>query len=214
VHGRGLIIQTAFFGDVILTTPLIRRACERLGTPVDVVTLPASASVLANNPAVRDRIPYDKHGKDAGIAAFVRLVRLLRRRRYAVAYLAQSSLRSAALAFAAHIPRRIGFRNAPGAFLQTHSVAPRGEPHQVERLLACPSAYAVAVSKETPLHHLLLVSVGDRDIYQANRLLLCAATRTCDARDSDADVGIANLADVFRQRQRHFFADRAMRLDH
>ena len=36
VHGRGLVIQTAFFGDVILTTPLIRRACERLGGPVDV----------------------------------------------------------------------------------------------------------------------------------------------------------------------------------
>jgi heptosyltransferase-2 len=66
----------------------------------------------------------------------VRLALLLRRRRYAVAYLAQSSLRSAALAFAARIPRRIGFRGTPGAFLQTHSVAPRGEPHQVERLLA------------------------------------------------------------------------------
>jgi heptosyltransferase-2 len=136
VHGRGLVIQTAFFGDVILTTPLIRRACERLGAPVDVATLPASSAVLANNPSVRDRIAYDKRGKDAGIAGFVRVARLLRRRRYAVAYLAQSSLRSAALAFAAGIPRRIGFRSAPGAFLQTHSVTPRGEPHQVERLLA------------------------------------------------------------------------------
>ena len=136
VRGRGLVIQTAFFGDVILTTPLIRRACERLGGPVDVVTLPAAAPVLANNPSVRERIPYDKHGRDAGIAGFVRLARLLRRHRYAVAYLAQSSLRSAALAFAAGIPRRIGFRSAPGAFLQTHSVAPRGEPHHVERLLA------------------------------------------------------------------------------
>jgi heptosyltransferase-2 len=66
----------------------------------------------------------------------VRLVRLLRRRRYAVAYLAQSSIRSAALAFAARIPRRIGFRGAAGAFLYTHAVTPRGEPHQVERLLA------------------------------------------------------------------------------
>ena len=134
--GGGLVIQTAFFGDVILTTPLIRRACERLGAPVDVVTLPAAAPVLANNPSVRDAIPYDKHGRDAGLPGFVRLARRLRRRRYAVAYLAQSSLRSAALAFAAGIRRRIGFRNAPGAFLQTHSVTPRGEPHQVERLLA------------------------------------------------------------------------------
>ncbi len=132
----GVVIQTAFFGDVILTTPLIRRACERLGGPVDVVTLPASTQVLAHNPFVRDRIPFDKRGKDAGVVGFVRLVRQLRRRRYAVAYLAQSSVRSALLAFVARIPRRIGFRSAPGAFLQTHSVTPRGEPHHVERLLA------------------------------------------------------------------------------
>ncbi len=135
-RARGVVIQTAFFGDVILTTPLIRRACERLASPVDVVMLPAAMSVLANNPFVRERIPFDKRGKDRGIAGFLRLARLLRKRRYDVAYLAQSSLRSALLAFAARIPRRIGFRSAPGAFLQTHSVTPRGEPHQVERLLA------------------------------------------------------------------------------
>jgi heptosyltransferase II len=134
--GRGVVIQTAFFGDVVLTTPLIRRASERHAAPVDVVMQPAAVPVLQNNPCIRDRIPYDKRGKDRGLAGFVRMVRLLRRRRYAVAYLAQSSLRSSALAFAARIPRRIGFRGAPGAFLYTHSVAARGEPHQVERLLA------------------------------------------------------------------------------
>jgi heptosyltransferase-2 len=133
---RGVVIQTAFFGDVILTTPLVRRACERLGAPVDVVMLPAAVPVLANNPYVRDRIPFDKHGRDRGLAGFLRLAALLRRRHYEVAYLAQSSLRSALIAFAARVPRRIGFRGAAGAFLHTHSVAPRGEPHQVERLLA------------------------------------------------------------------------------
>jgi lipopolysaccharide heptosyltransferase II len=134
--GRGVVVQTAFFGDVILTTPLIRRAAERLGGPVDVVLLPAAVPLLEHNPSVRDRIPFDKHGRDRGVAGFLRLVRRLRRRRYAVAYLAQASVRSAALAFAAGIPRRIGFRSAAGAFLYTHSVSRRAEPHQVERLLA------------------------------------------------------------------------------
>jgi len=136
-HGGGaVVIQTAFYGDVILSTPLIRRASERSGAPVDVVVQPAALPVLQNNPCIRDRIPFDKRGRDSGLAGFVRLVHQLRRRRYDVAYLAQSSLRSALLAFAARIPRRIGFRGAPGAPLHTHSVTPRGEPHQVERLLA------------------------------------------------------------------------------
>jgi heptosyltransferase-2 len=134
--GGAVVIQTAFYGDVILSTPLIRRASERLGAPVDVVVQPAALPVLQNNPRIRDRIPFDKRGRDRGVAGFMRLVHQLRLRHYDVAYLAQSSLRSALLAFAARIPRRIGFRGAPGALLHTHSVTPRGEPHQVERLLA------------------------------------------------------------------------------
>lgn len=132
---KGVVIQTAFPGDVILTTPLIRRAAERLETPVDVVVVPAAAPVLANNPHIRDVIVFDKKGKDRGVRGMWRMVRLLRERRYEVSYHAQASARSALLALLARIPRRIGLRDAPGAFLYTHAVAARGEPHQVERLL-------------------------------------------------------------------------------
>jgi heptosyltransferase-2 len=132
---KGLVIQTAFPGDVILTTPLIRRAAERLKTPVDVMVVPAAASVLANNPHIRDVILFDKKGKDRGVAGMWRMIRLIRARHYEVSYHAQASTRSALLAFLARIPRRIGLRDAPGAFLYTHAVAARGEPHQVERLL-------------------------------------------------------------------------------
>jgi heptosyltransferase-2 len=132
---RGLVIQTAFPGDVILTTPLIRRAAERLGAPVDVVAIPAAASVLQNNPHIRDVIPYDKKGADAGLGGWWRLARKLRARRYGTAYLAQGSVRSALVALAARIPRRIGFRGAAGQRFYTHAVMPVGEPHQIEKLL-------------------------------------------------------------------------------
>ena len=135
-RAKGLVVQTAFPGDVILTTPLIRRAAERLKAPVDVVVIPAAAPLLANNPHIREVIVFDKKGKDRGVAGLWRMVRLLRARRYEVSYHAQASSRSALLAFLARIPRRIGLRGAPGAFLYTHAVAARGEPHQVERLLA------------------------------------------------------------------------------
>ncbi|OGU00355.1 MAG: lipopolysaccharide heptosyltransferase II [Gemmatimonadetes bacterium GWC2_71_10] len=133
---RGLVIQTAFPGDVILTTPLIRRAAERTGAPVDVITTPVAAPVLANNPHIREVLVYDKRGRHQGVGAWWRLAQRLRLRRYSVAYLAQASLRSSLLAWAARIPRRIGFRGTQGAWLYTHAVTMRGEPHQVERLLA------------------------------------------------------------------------------
>lgn len=133
---RGLVIQTAFPGDVILSTPLIRRAAERLGAPVDVIVVPVAANVLQHNPWIRDVIVFDKKGADGGIRGFWRLVQKLRLRRYHTAYIAQSSPRSALLAVLARIPRRIGFRNAKGAFFYTHAVTTRGEVHHLERLLA------------------------------------------------------------------------------
>jgi len=132
---RGVVVQTAFPGDVILSTPLIRRAAERLGAPVDVVTIPSAAGALQNNPHIRDILIFDKKGADKGLKGFLRMARKLRVRNYAVAYLAQGSLRSAALAWAARIPRRIGFRGAAGNRLYTHAVMVSGEPHQIERLL-------------------------------------------------------------------------------
>ncbi len=133
---RGLVIQTAFPGDVILATPLIRRAAERTGAPVDVITTAVAAPVLANNPHIREVLVYDKRDRHKGVRAWWRLAQRLRLRRYGVAYLAQASLRSSLLAWAARIPRRIGFRGAQGSWLYTHAVTMRGEPHHVERLLA------------------------------------------------------------------------------
>jgi heptosyltransferase II len=136
VPARGLVIQTAFPGDVILTTPLIRRVAERLESPVDAVVIPGAAPALEHHPCIRDVIVFDKKGADRGARGLWRTARRLRANRYEVAYLAQASARSALLAVLAGIPRRVGLRGAAGAFLYTDAVAAPGEPHQVERLLA------------------------------------------------------------------------------
>ncbi|MGH7529753.1 MAG: ADP-heptose--LPS heptosyltransferase, partial [Gemmatimonadales bacterium] len=60
-----LVIQTAFLGDVVLTTPLLAAMAAR-GGPGFVVTSPAAAPLLETHPAVRRVIPYDKRGADRG----------------------------------------------------------------------------------------------------------------------------------------------------
>ena len=127
-----LVIQTSFLGDVVLTTPLIAAIAPR--GAVDVVTTPAAAPLLANHPLVREVIAYDKRGADAGIGGFRRLAARLRDRAYAVAFLAQGSLRSAALASWAGIPERIGFDTSSGRVLHTRSVPYRPDVHHAERL--------------------------------------------------------------------------------
>src|SRR5216117_2681900 len=94
-----LVIQTSFLGDTVLTTPLIAELAKR--GPVDVLTTPASAALLANNPGIRSVIPYDKRGADRGVLGFLRMAARLRRFHYDAAYMAQGSMRSAALAIAA-----------------------------------------------------------------------------------------------------------------
>jgi heptosyltransferase-2 len=65
LRSQTLVIQTAFLGDVVLTTPLLSALAARHG-PVDVVTTPIAAPLLETHPAVVQVIPYDKRGVDAG----------------------------------------------------------------------------------------------------------------------------------------------------
>ena len=128
-----VVIQTSFLGDTILTTPLLAQLAHR--GPVDVVTTPAAASVLTGHPAVRQVIVYDKRGTHAGLFGFTTMTSRLKSAGYDVAYLAQGSLRSALLVFAARIPERIGFATSSGSSLYTTKVAYRDDLHHAARLL-------------------------------------------------------------------------------
>ena len=133
-----LVIQTSFLGDVVLTTPLLAELASR--GPVDVVVTPAAAALLANHPAVRDLLVFDKRGADAGMAGLWRFARGLRRRsdgttrEIAAAYLAQGSMRSASLALFAGIRERVGFDSSAGRVLYTRRSRYRGNRHHAERL--------------------------------------------------------------------------------
>jgi len=137
--GRGaggtLVIQTAFLGDVILTTGLIAELARRHG-PVDVLVTPAAAPLVATHPGVREVIRYDKRGRDRGIGGWWRMVRHLRSRGYARVYLPHRSPRTAALAYAARIPERIGFASSWGAWTYTRAIARPEKGHDAERTLA------------------------------------------------------------------------------
>jgi heptosyltransferase-2 len=129
------VIQTAFLGDVVLTTPLLSALAARYG-PVDVVTTPAAAGLLQGHPAVGTVIPYDKRGAARGWRALRRLGSELRRRRYQRVYLPHRSLRSAVLALWSGAAERIGFADAPASIAYTSRVVRPATGHEVERLLA------------------------------------------------------------------------------
>lgn len=129
-----LVIQTSFLGDMVLTTPLLAFLAQ--SGPVDVVATPGAATLLANHPAVRRVIPYDKRGSERGTLGFVRLAMRLRAERYTAAYLAQGSVRSGALAMLAGIPKRIGFDSSAGRPFYTDRRPYVENDHHARRLLS------------------------------------------------------------------------------
>lgn len=130
---RTLVIQTSFLGDMVLTTPLLSHLAAT--DAVDVVGTPSAITLLANHPAVHQRIPYDKRGDDRGIRGFWKLAMQLRRNEYDRALLAQGSARSGALAMAARIPVRIGFDTSAGRSFYTERVPYIENEHHATRLL-------------------------------------------------------------------------------
>jgi heptosyltransferase-2 len=146
-----LVIQTAFLGDVVLTTPLLAALAARHG-PVDVVTTPAAATLVETHPAVRRVVPYDKRERDRGWAGLRDLGRRLRAEGYERAYLPHRSLRTAALALLARIPARIGFHDG-WPFFYTEVRRRPVDGHEVDRLLALaeePSAAYAPTLHPTP----------------------------------------------------------------
>ncbi len=149
-----LVIQTAFLGDVVLTTPLFEALAARHG-PVDVVTTPAAAPLIETHPAVRRVIPYDKNGRDRGLAGLLRLARSLRAERYECAYLPHRSLRTALAAWLARIPQRVGFDDGwRSLYTDVRRRAKQG--HEIDRVLALAG---VAVHRARPTLH---VTLADR----------------------------------------------------
>ncbi|SVC74236.1 uncharacterized protein METZ01_LOCUS327090, partial [marine metagenome] len=133
---RVLIIQTAFIGDVVLITPLVQAAKERLKADlVSVVVRPSTAELLYNNPCVDEIIPYDKKETQKGLSGLIAMAGRLSTVPFDTALIPHRSVRSAFLAWLARIPERIGFASSAGRWLFTHRI-PYQRVHEVDRNLS------------------------------------------------------------------------------
>lgn len=134
---RLLVVQTAFLGDIVLTTPLLRELKRaHPGSTTTLVTTPLGSALLSGHPAVDEIVVHDKRKKDKGVGGVLRAVRALRAKRFDIAVAAQRSARTGLLVRGSGAPLRIGFEKAAGAWAYTDRVPWRAEDHAVRRYLA------------------------------------------------------------------------------
>jgi heptosyltransferase-2 len=132
-----LIIQTAFIGDVLLVTPLIKAVKKKYpSSRLDVMVIPACAEILENNNHIANIILFDKKKNDGGISGFIQVLRKTHSQGYDLVIAPHRSLRTALLAFFSGAKVRIGFDNSAGGFLYNVKAKHRWGIHEIERNLS------------------------------------------------------------------------------
>ena len=131
-----LIFHTAFIGDIVLSTPLIKNIKKLYpDSEVTYVTTPAGKAILSNNPHIKEIIAFDKRGKNKGIKGMFSLAEDLRKKKFDIAYIPHRYLRSSLICFLGKIPTRIGYNISEGKVFLNKKVAYRKDLHEVDRLL-------------------------------------------------------------------------------
>jgi heptosyltransferase-2 len=178
---RILIIQTAFIGDVILCTPLVKALRKTFpDSYLSFLLIPETKNVLENNPHLNETLVYDKR-KRKGIGSFLDIVTKIKRRDFDLVVIPHRSLRSALLAYLSGIPQRIGFDRSAGSFLLNSKVVYSSNAHEVDRNLTLLSGLNPNLSDKSPE-----LFPSSEDISHARKLLIESGIQ-----DKDKIVGIA-----------------------
>lgn len=136
---RILVINTAFIGDVILTSPLINALRKNFPeSSIDFLLIPETKNVYERDIRIDKVIVFDKRKIIARVIHFFSVIKQLRRNRYDLAVSVQSSLTSSLLMIMGNIKERVGF---PRQNLLTRSVKHVPGLHMRERILRLMNAF-------------------------------------------------------------------------
>lgn len=134
---RILIIHTAFIGDIVLSTPLIKKLRDTYPkAEITYLTTPVGASILRNNPYLTHIIEYDKRGEHKGLKGFWLIAKKLKMEAYNLVITPHRYLRSSCLTFLTGAPIRRGYDCATASFFYNEKIHYDKSKHEVEKLLA------------------------------------------------------------------------------
>ncbi|NOX89177.1 MAG: lipopolysaccharide heptosyltransferase II [Calditrichaeota bacterium] len=137
---RILLIQTAYLGDTILVTALIRAVRKIFPDAVlDILVIPQTADVLRNNPHLNQILLFDKRNNK--LRAFLKTLKQIKDNRYDLVITPHSSFTTGLLIRLSKIPVRVGFKRNPIRFFLNRQIPMPDHGHTVEKNLALLKAF-------------------------------------------------------------------------
>lgn len=105
-----LVVGDRGIGDMILAHSLLRALkAQEPDNPIDVVATPANEAIAGMFPEVREVLVLDNKPGEFDLKPRLALLREVRRRKYAKAYILRHYLKDALMPWLARIPQRIGW---------------------------------------------------------------------------------------------------------
>lgn len=128
-----LIAQTAFLGDLVLTTPFFAAVAKLYPRArLTLLTTPLAAPLVEEDPNLDEIILYDKKNGESLLS----VVRKVRAKDFDLYLAPHRSHRTSLIGFLSEIPVRVGYREAGFPCLYTRKVRRPMELHEVDRILA------------------------------------------------------------------------------
>ena len=133
-----LIIQTAFLGDLILTTSFFREVKEKYkNAEIHLIVNKGTEDILAGNPNILKVIPFDKAKVKKSIFYFLDFIKSLQQEKFDLCISPHFSHRSSLIAYFSGAKERIGYDKAGFSFLHTKIISrPTRGKHEVDKLFS------------------------------------------------------------------------------
>ncbi|MCP4229998.1 MAG: lipopolysaccharide heptosyltransferase II [bacterium] len=153
---RILVVQTAFLGDLVLTTPLVRALRKKYPEAhIGVLAIPTTGAILERLPELDCILVHDKRG--GGLKELVRILRAVRREKFDTVISPHRSTRSTLISSCSGAKRRIGYKENELSFFYNYRVNRPMQKNEAERILAL--LEPLGGCDESPVPHLELTDI-------------------------------------------------------
>ncbi|MFA6142938.1 MAG: lipopolysaccharide heptosyltransferase II [Candidatus Omnitrophota bacterium] len=137
MSNRILIVNVNWLGDVLFSTPFIRAVREaHPDSHITCLVHPRCAEILQDNPRINEIIIYDEEGVHKSLLGKLKLIFLLRNKKFDTAFLLHRSFTKALIVKLTGVRELIGYPTKNRSMLLTGVVEEPDEPiHKVEYFL-------------------------------------------------------------------------------